>query len=98
MPGLYFDQFTVGQVFEHEIRRTILESDNMLYSALTYNPAAIHIDHEYCKGTQFGRPLVNSMFTLGRIGLARARRDHCRLCANGVTGEYGRGKFHVGHA
>ena len=67
MPGLYFDQFTVGQVFEHEIRRTVLESDNMLYSALTYNPAAIHIDHEYCKGTQFGRPLVNSMFTLGLI-------------------------------
>ncbi len=67
MAGLYFDQFTVGQVFEHEIRRTILESDNMLYSALTYNPAAIHIDHEYCKGTQFGRPLVNSMFTLGLI-------------------------------
>lgn len=58
MAGLYFDQFTVGQVFEHEIRRTILESDNMLYSALTYNPAAIHIDHEYCKGTQDRKSVV----------------------------------------
>lgn len=67
MAGLHFDEFTVGQVFDHEIRRTVLDSDNMLYSALTYNPAAIHIDHEYCKGTQFGRPLMNSMFTLGLV-------------------------------
>lgn len=67
MAGLYFDEFEIGQVFEHEIRRTVLESDNMLYSALTYNPAAIHIDHEYCKDTQFGKPLVNSMFTIGLV-------------------------------
>lgn len=67
MAGLHFDEFTIGQVFNHEIRRTVLESDNMLYSALTYNPASIHIDHEYCKSTQFGRPLMNSMFTLGLV-------------------------------
>jgi acyl dehydratase len=67
MAGLYFDEFELGQVFNHEVRRTVLESDNMLYSALTYNPAAIHIDHEYCKGTQFGKPLMNSMFTLGLV-------------------------------
>lgn len=67
MAGLHFDEFTIGQVFEHEVRRTVLDSDNMLYSALTYNPASIHIDHEYCKGTQFGRPLMNSMFTLGLV-------------------------------
>lgn len=63
--GLYYDEFEVGQVFEHAIRRTVTETDNLLFSALTYNPAAIHIDHEYSKTTEFGRPLVNSVFTLG---------------------------------
>ena len=48
MAGLYFDEFTVGQTFVHEIRRTVIDMDNMLYSSLTYNPAAIHIDHAYC--------------------------------------------------
>jgi len=41
--------------------------DNMLYSSLTYNPAAIHIDHAYCETTEFGKPLMNSMFTLGLV-------------------------------
>ena len=67
MAGLWFEQFSVGQVFEHEIRRTVTESDNMWFCAATYNPAAIHIDAEYCKGTEFGRPLVNSIFTLGLV-------------------------------
>lgn len=67
MAGLYYEEFEIGKVFDHEIRRTVLESDNMLYSALTYNPAAIHIDHEYCKSTPFGKPLVNSMFTIGLV-------------------------------
>lgn len=67
MAGLYFDEFNEGDVFEHEIHRTVLDSDNMMYSALTYNPAAIHIDHEYCKNTQFGKPLMNSMFTMGLV-------------------------------
>ena len=67
MPGLYFDEFTEGQVFQHEVRRTVLDMDNMLYSSLTYNPAAIHIDHAYCETTEFGKPLMNSMFTLGLV-------------------------------
>lgn len=67
MPGLYFDEFSEGQVFRHEIRRTVLDMDNMLYSSLTYNPAAIHIDHAYCETTEFGKPLMNSMFTLGLV-------------------------------
>ena len=67
MAGLYFEEFEIGQVFDHEIRRTVLDSDNMMYSALTYNPASIHIDHEYCKGTEFGKPLMNSMFTIGLV-------------------------------
>ncbi|VTU23871.1 Bifunctional protein PaaZ [Variovorax sp. SRS16] len=67
MAGLWFQQFSVGQVFEHEIRRTVTEADNMWFSNATCNPAAIHIDAEYCKGTEFGRPLVNSIFTLGLV-------------------------------
>ena len=67
MAGLWFEQFTVGQTFDHEIRRTVTEADNMWFSNATYNPAAIHIDAEYCKGTEFGRPLVNSTFTLALV-------------------------------
>ena len=67
MAGLYFDEFSVGQTFVHEIRRTVIDMDNMLYSSLTYNPAAIHIDHAYCETTEFGKPLMNSMFTLGLV-------------------------------
>ena len=67
MAGRWFEQFEVGQSFEHEIRRTVTEADNMWFSNATCNPAAIHIDAEYCKGTEFGRPLVNSIFTLGLV-------------------------------
>jgi acyl dehydratase len=67
MAGLYFDAFQVGRVFRHEIRRTVTETDNVLFSAMTHNPAAIHLDHEYARTTEFGRPLMNSMFTLGLL-------------------------------
>jgi acyl dehydratase len=67
MAGLYFEQFEIGQIFTHEIRRTVTDMDNMLFSSLTYNPAAIHIDHDYAKGTEFGKPLMNSIFTLGLV-------------------------------
>jgi acyl dehydratase len=66
MPGLYFEEFHVDQVFEHSVRRTVTEMDNVLFSALTHNPAPLHIDEEYCKAhTQFGQRIVNSAFTLG---------------------------------
>lgn len=67
MAGLWFEEFEVGQRFVHEIRRTVIEADNMLFSALTYNPAALHIDHAYAAKTEFGKPLVNSLFTLGLV-------------------------------
>lgn len=67
MAGLFFEQFAVHQVFIHEIRRTVTDMDNILFSSLTYNPAAIHIDHEYAKTTEFGKPLMNSIFTLGLV-------------------------------
>ena len=67
MAGLFFEEFEVGRRMAHEIRRTVTDMDNILFSSLTYNPAAIHIDHEYAKGTEFGRPLMNSVFTLGLV-------------------------------
>jgi acyl dehydratase len=67
MAGLYFDQFTVDQAFTHEVRRTVTDMDNMLFSSLTFNPAPIHIDHAYAAQTEFGKPLINSIFTLGLV-------------------------------
>jgi acyl dehydratase len=67
MAGLYFEQFELGQRFEHLVRRTVTETDNLLFSALTMNPAALHLDAEYCKGTPFGERIVNSVFTLGLL-------------------------------
>lgn len=68
MAGKYYEQLEVGRVFKHEIRRTVTEMDNVLYSALTHNPAALHIDEEYCRQhTEFGQRIVNSGFTLGLV-------------------------------
>jgi len=66
MPGLYFEEFSVGQTFAHPIRRTVTEADNVFFTALTHNPAALHLDEEYCREhTEFGTRIVNSCFTLG---------------------------------
>ena len=67
MAGLYFEQFEPGRRFEHAVRRTVTEADNVIFSTLTMNPAAIHLDAEYARGTPFGVPLVNSLFTLGLL-------------------------------
>jgi len=64
MPGLYFDEFVVGQTFDHPIHRTITEADNVLLTTMTHNPSALHLDAEYMKSTEFGKPLVNSCLTL----------------------------------
>jgi acyl dehydratase len=66
MNGLYFEDFQEGQVFEHALRRTVTEMDNTLFSALTHNPQPLHIDHHFSRTqTEFGKPLMNSFFTLG---------------------------------
>lgn len=65
MAGLWFEEFEIGQVFEHAIRRTVTETDNLLFSTLTHNPAQLHLDSEYMKDSDYGRVLVNSTFTLG---------------------------------
>ncbi|MFM1816374.1 MAG: hypothetical protein RLZ98_3069 [Pseudomonadota bacterium] len=71
MRGYLFDEFEVGRVVEHKIRRTVTEMDNTLFSALTHNPQPLHIDREYCAKTEWGQPLMNSLFTLGlMIGIS----------------------------
>lgn len=68
MAGQYYEQLEVGRIFQHPIRRTLTEMDNVLYSALTHNPAALHLDEEYCREhTEFGQRIVNSAFTLGLV-------------------------------
>ena len=64
MGGLYYEQFSVGQRFEHVLRRTVTETDNLIFSALTHNPAALHLDEEAMKASEFGTRIVNSCFTL----------------------------------
>lgn len=71
MPGLYFEEFEPGRVIDAEWRRTVTEADNVLFSGMTMNVARLHLDAEYMKDTEFGRPLVNSLFTLGlMIGMS----------------------------
>jgi acyl dehydratase len=67
MAGLYFEQFEPGQVIEHTTRRTVTETDNVLFSTLTLNLAPLHLDAEYSKGTIYGQRLVNSLFILGLV-------------------------------
>lgn len=65
MSGLWFDELSIGQIFRHAIRRTVTETDNLLFSTLTHNPAHLHLDAEAMKASEYGRVLVNSTFTLG---------------------------------
>jgi len=67
MAGLYFDDFEVGHVFKHATTRTVTETDNLLATVLSMNPQPLHLDAEFAAKTEFGRPLVNSMFTLALV-------------------------------
>ncbi len=83
MPGLYFDEFTIGQKFDHPIRRTITEADNVTLTTMTHNPAALHLDAEYMKNTEFGRPIVNSCLTLSfMVGISVNDTTHGTTVAN----------------
>ena len=65
MAGKWFDELEVGQTFDHPIRRTITETDNVLFTTMTHNPAQLHLDEEYCRTeTEFGTRIVNSCYTL----------------------------------
>jgi acyl dehydratase len=83
MAGVWFDALFVGQVFEHAIRRTVTETDNVLFTAMTHNPAQLHLDEEYMKGTEFGTRIVNSCFTLGlMVGISVAETTLGTAIAN----------------
>ena len=83
MPGLYYDEFSVGQRFDHAIRRTVTETDNVLLTTMTHNPAALHLDAEYMKSTPFKKPLVNSCLTLSlMIGISVNDTTHGTAVAN----------------
>jgi acyl dehydratase len=64
MAGLYYEEFKIGMTFQHDIRRTITEADNVFFTSMTHNPAALHLDEEYAKKTEFGMRIVNSCLTL----------------------------------
>ena len=71
MAGLYLKELVVGHVFQHPLRKTVTESDNMLFSVMTLNPQPLHIDFDFAARTEWGKPLVNSLFTLGlMIGIS----------------------------
>ena len=64
--GLYFEDFEVGKLYEHRYTRTVTQMDNMLFSNMTLNPQPLHIDRHFCETeTEWGQPLMNSLFTLG---------------------------------
>lgn len=83
MAGRYFDQWRVGDKVTHEVTRTVTETDNVLISALTHNPQPMHLDHEVAATSEFGKPLVNSIFTFGlMIGVSVSDTTLGTLVAN----------------
>jgi acyl dehydratase len=67
MAGKYFEDLEVGARFTHQPSRTVTETDNLLFTALTLNPQPLHLDAEFARNTQHGQILVNSIFTLGLV-------------------------------
>ena len=83
MPGRFFDEWQVGDTVAHAVTRTVTEADNVLISALTHNPQPMHLDHEVAAASEFGRPLVNSVFTFGlMVGVSVADTTLGTLVAN----------------
>jgi acyl dehydratase len=83
MPGRYFDEWRVGDKVAHAITRTVTETDNVLISALTHNPQPMHLDKEIAAKSEFGQPIVNSIYTFGlMIGVSVADTTLGTLVAN----------------
>ena len=83
MAGRFFDEWQVGDVVAHSVTRTVTETDNVLVSALTHNPQPMHLDHEVAAGSEFGKPLVNSIYTFGlMIGVSVSDTTLGTLIAN----------------
>lgn len=83
MAGKFFDQWRIGETLAHEIRRTVTETDNLLFSTMTHNPQPLHIDLEAAKASEFGQILVNGTFTFAlMIGLSVGDTTLGTLVAN----------------
>jgi acyl dehydratase len=83
MAGRFFDEWQVGDKVVHSVTRTVTETDNVLISTLTHNPQPMHLDHEVAAASEFGKPLVNSIFTFGlMIGVSVADTTLGTLVAN----------------
>jgi acyl dehydratase len=83
MAGRFFDEWQVGDVVAHSVTRTVTETDNVLVSALTHNPQPMHLDHEVAAGSEFGKPLVNSIYTFGlMVGVSVSDTTLGTLIAN----------------
>lgn len=83
MAGRFFDQWSIGDVIEHDIRRTVTETDNLLFSTMTHNPQPLHLDIEAAKASEFGQILVNGTFTFSlMIGLSVGDTTLGTLVAN----------------
>jgi len=95
--GLYFEELRTGVVYEHRPGRTVTEADNTLFTTLTMNPAGLHLDAHFSASTEFGRPLVNSLFTLSTlVGLSVGQLTQATTVANLGFGavEFPRPVFH----
>ena len=83
MAGRFFDEWRVGDRIEHELRRTVTETDNLLFSTMTHNPQPLHLDAEAAKASEFGRILVNGTFTFSlMIGVSVGDTTLGTLIAN----------------
>lgn len=83
MAGRYFDAWAIGDHIVHEIRRTVTETDNLLFSTMTHNPQPLHLDAEAAKASEFGRILVNGTFTFAlMVGLSVGDSTPGTLVAN----------------
>ena len=83
MAGKFYDEWHVGDRIEHEIRRTVTETDNLLFSTMTHNPQPLHLDAEAARASEFGRILVNGTFTFAlMVGLSVGDTTLGTLVAN----------------
>ena len=83
MAGRFFDEWQIGDTVAHAVTRTVTETDNVLVSALTHNPQPMHLDHEVAAASEFGKPLVNSIYTFGlMVGVSVSDTTLGTLVAN----------------
>ena len=83
MAGRFFEEWSVGDRMEHEIRRTVTETDNLLFSTMTHNPQPLHLDAEFARESEFGQILVNGTFTFAlMVGLSVGDTTLGTLVAN----------------